>query len=114
MSEAVVLQLLQRSIDQGDLILKELAESKQTLKDHMNEEESMIQGLIAAFPVKTDGRPDFEGHQSFHNTLIEESKAKAAFYREMQHELVKKGFFGLLMILAALVAFWWNGNVSKP
>lgn len=114
MSDAIVMQLLQRSIDQGDLILKELADAKETLKNHMSEEESLIQGLVAAFPKKTDGKPDFDGHASFHNTLIDESRARASFFRELQHELIKKGLWGLILIIGALAAFWWNGNVSKP
>lgn len=115
----MVLQLLKRSIDQNDQILRRLAsvDAKQDnadkkLDQHMHDEEQVIKGLIAAFPKKPDGLPDFAGHEDYHSTLIDESRARATFYRELQHEMIKKGLWGLLMILVALVVFWWNGHVG--
>lgn len=108
----MVLHLLNRSVDQNDLILKRLAAADLKLDRHMSDEEGIIKGLIAAFPKKPDGSPDFAGHEDYHSTLIDESRARATFYRELQHEMIKKGLWGLLMILVALVVFWWNGHVG--
>lgn len=110
-SEEMVLQLLNRAIEQNEQIIKRLDTADAKIDRHVSKEETVMRGLTAAFPKKPDGTPDYEGHEVYHSTLIEESRAKANFYRELQHELIKKGMWGLVMILAALVVFWWNGSV---
>lgn len=107
---SLIVQLLQRSIEQNERILVEHAELKATIANHTMNEESLVAGFAAAFPKKPNGDPDFEGHETFHSTLISESRARTAFYKELRNDLIKKGLWGLVMILAALVTYWWSGQ----
>jgi hypothetical protein len=49
---------------------------------------------LDAFPEDDDGRPDVSGHRHFHEALIEQSKARAEFWRKMTFELAKWGLIG--------------------
>jgi len=106
----LVVQLVKRSIEQNDRILQEHGELKAALSAHTLDEANLVKGLMRAFPTKHDGTPDFEGHEAFHTALIEESRARTVFYRDLRHELVKKGLWGLVMILCALITYWWTGQ----
>lgn len=108
---ALIVRLLQRSIEQNERILEEHDHIKASLVAHTVSEEALVKGLIAAFPKKPDGNPDFEGHATFHTTLIQESRSRTAFYRDLRQELIKKGLWGFLMILVALVTYWWSGQM---
>lgn len=114
MADQIVIQLLQRCISQNDQILAEHEKFRETLSLHASREESLVRSLANAFPKKPDGTPDFEGHEIFHSTLIDESRARTVFYRELQHELIKKGLWGLVLILVALVSYWWSGQLRTP
>ena len=111
MTDPLIIQLLQRSIEQNEQILREHADQRAVLAAHVLDEERLIKGLIHAFPAKPDGTPDFEGHETFHSTLIAESRERTAFYRSLRQELIKKGLWGLLMILVALTSYWWSGQM---
>lgn len=114
MADQVVINLLQRCISQNDQLLSEHEKFRASLEAHSAREESLVRSLANAFPKKPDGTPDFEGHEIFHSTLIEESRARTVFYRELQHELIKKGLWGLVLILVALVSYWWSGEMRAP
>ena len=107
----LIVRLLQRSIEQNGQILDEHNTFKASLASHILNEETLVKGLINAFPKKPDGSPDFEGHEMFHTTLIEESRARTVFYRELQHELIKKSLWGIVLVLGALITYWWTGQV---
>jgi hypothetical protein len=113
MTDELLLELVRKGIAQNEQILKEQTAAREALNTHMVEEEILIKGLVAAFPKKPDGSPDFDGHEVFHSTLIEESRARTTMYRELRHDLIKKGFWGLIGVLTALVVYWWNGHI-KP
>jgi hypothetical protein len=108
---ALIVQLIRRSIEQNDRILEEHADMKAALTNHALNEDNLVKGLLRAFPSKPDGTPDFEGHEAFHTALIEESRARTVFYRDLRQELIKKGLWGLVLILSALVAYWWTGQL---
>lgn len=108
---SLIVQLLQRSIEQNDQILREHAELKATIANHTMNEESLVAGFAAAFPKKPNGEPDFEGHELYHSALIDESRARTVFYRDLRQELIKKGLWSLVMIMVALVTYWWGGQM---
>lgn len=112
MTDQILLELVRKGLEQNELILKEQQEARNALRVHMSEEETLIKGLVAAFPKKIDGSPDFEGHQLFHSTLIEESRARASLFRELQHDLIKKGVWGVFIVIGALAVYWWNGQIG--
>jgi hypothetical protein len=121
MSETVVLELLKRGLEQNDQILRQLTSvnAKQDAADkkldqHMADEEQVIKGLVDAFPKKPNGAPDFDGHELFHTSLIDESRERTKMFRELRHEIIKKGLWGIVVVLLALITYWWNGHVVKP
>ena len=110
-TDPLIVQLLRRCISQNEQILDEHVGIKEALASHVMNEETLVRGLIHAFPKKPDGTPDFDGHELFHSTLIEESRARTVFYRELRQELIKKGLWGLVLILSALITYWWTGQL---
>lgn len=112
MTEGLVVQLLQRNLDQGAQILKEHAALKAAFTAHVKEEQTLVKSLSSAFAKRPDGSPDFEGHEAYHSAVIAESRERALFYRELRQELIKKGVWGVVMILGALITYWWSGQVS--
>ncbi len=72
-----------------------------------------MQTLVRALPSKADGTPDIDGHREYHASLIEESKARAEFWRDLQMELLRKGLWGLLGLLGFLLMYWWNKEVKR-
>lgn len=111
---ALIVSLLQRSIEQNERLLKEHSALKATVASHILNEETLVKGLINAFPKRPDGTPDFEGHEEFHTALIDEARARTVFFRELRHDLIKRGLWGLVMILGALIAYWWSGQLRPP
>ena len=111
MSNELTVTLLNRMIEQNDAILAKLADNDRRLEEHTRADESVTKELFKAFPKKPDGSPDFEGHEVYHSALIEESRERAKMYRELQRELIKKGMWGILLVLGALIAYWWTGHV---
>lgn len=53
------------------------------------------EGALEGFPLK-DGKPDLVGHRDYHETLIEQAKARTAFWRKLTFELAKWGLLGFL------------------
>lgn len=111
---ALIISLLKRGIEQNEKILEEHTNIKASLAAHVLSEETLVKGLVNAFPKKPDGTPDYEGHEVFHSALISESRARTVFYRELRQELIKKGLWSLVMILVALVSYWWTGHIRGP
>lgn len=67
---------------------------------HMNH---MLEELTEAFVIGKDGKPDFSGHRSAHEAMIEAAKAQRDFWVEMKKDLAKKGATGLLVIIMGLI-----------
>lgn len=100
-------------LDRQDTIIDKLSKFESELAGHMQREEAMLKQLENAFPKKSDGKPDVEGHRDYHTSLIEEAKGRAQLWRDLRGELVKKGIMGLVAVLAFLVVYWWNGEIKK-
>lgn len=112
MTDQILLELVRKGLEQNEQILQEQKEAREALHKHMLEEEVLIKGLVAAFPKKPDGSPDFEGHEVFHSTLIEESRTRTKLYRELRHDLIRKGVWGVFVVLGVLISYWWTGQVK--
>lgn len=110
---ALIVRLLQQSIAQNEKILEEHAKIKTAFASHAQNEETVIRGLLAAFPKKPDGSPDFEGHEIYHSALIEESRARTVFYRGLRYKLLEKGFWTIIVVLGALISYWWAGHTNR-
>jgi hypothetical protein len=56
-----------------------------------------------AFPHTADGTPDFGGHRRYHDGLIRAAEAQTKFWDELRLDIVKKGTWGLLIIIIGLL-----------
>lgn len=65
--------------------------------------ENHITVILKAFP-QLDGEIDYEGHRKAHEAMIRASQAQEAFWNDLKVEIIKKGIFGLLIIIIGLTA----------
>ena len=79
-------------------------------KDEARKIESQLDEILAevkkihrGFPVDADGDVDFEGHRKYHESMIRAAEAQAEFWKELKLDIVKKGVWGLLIIVCGLV-----------
>ncbi len=84
----------------------EIQKTKQALMDHIDEEAHAYQSVLSGFP---DGDP--KAHRIYHEQLIVESQRRMQFWTEMRTELGKHTLRGLIIVIIALGAFYWNGHV---
>lgn len=61
-----------------------------------------IKKVHGAFPRTDDGDADFSGHREAHEAMIEAAKAQTEFWRELKLDVIKKGVWGLLIIVCGL------------
>lgn len=111
--ETSIIELLNVFLAQQDRFMAQTERLQDQLNKHLNDEATAVQSLIRALPSKPDGTPDVDGHREYHASLIEEAKARMEFWRELRLELVRKGFWGLMGVLAFLVMYWWNKEVKR-
>jgi len=112
----LLIQILERQddiFDKIDGLDNRVAEGATTLATHIGKEEAVIAGLADAFPKKPDGSADITGHRDYHQELIEEARERKTMWRELRTELVKKGTWGIVLVLGALVAYFWNHEVKR-
>lgn len=112
-SDDQFLSLLTLILERQDTILEKVESNDAKLDGHMQREEAAISQWLDSLPKKPDGHPDVEGHRDFHQELIEEARARKTMWRELRTELVKKGAWGIVIVLSALVAYWWNHEVRR-
>ena len=84
------------------------------IDSHVAREEGMLTGMANAFPLRADGRPDFEGHQAYHATIIQEARDRSVLWRELRADLAKKSLWGVVMVMGALIAYWWRHETKSP
>ena len=111
--DVMIIDLLNAILQRQDRFLQQHQDLQDQLNKHISDEAMALQALTRALPSKPDGSPDVDGHREYHASLIEEAKARADFWRELRLELVRKGFWGLMGVLAFLVMYWWNREVKK-
>jgi hypothetical protein len=111
--ETSIIELLNVILSQQDRFMAQTERLQDQLNKHLNDETAAVQSLIRALPSKPDGTPDVDGHREYHASLIEEAKARMEFWRELRLELMRKGFWGLMGVLAFLVMYWWNKEVKR-
>lgn len=59
--------------------------------------------MEGAFARNVDGSVDFDGHRRYHESMIEAAKEQAAFWKELKMDIVKKGTWGLLIVVLGLI-----------
>ena len=111
--DVVIIDLLNTILQGQGRFLEQHQALRDQLNKHVADEAMALQALTRALPSKPDGSPDVDGHREYHASLIEEAKARAEFWRELRLELVRKGFWGLMGVLAFLVMYWWNREVKR-
>ena len=111
--DVVIIDLLNTILQGQGRFLAQHQALQDQLNKHVADEAMALQALTRALPSKPDGSPDVDGHREYHASLIEEAKARAEFWRELRLELVRKGFWGLMGVLAFLVMYWWNREVKR-
>ena len=113
---ALLTAILERQdsiLDKVECLDNRITEADAKLDGHMAREEGLIGEFFSALPVLPNGKPDVDGHRSYHQSLIEEAQDRAKMWRELRTEIIKKGTWGILMVITALVVYWWNGEVKK-
>ena len=111
--DVMIIDLLNAILQRQDRFLQQHQDLQDQLNKHISDEAMALQALTRALPSKPDGSPDVDGHREYHASLIEEAKARTEFWRELRLEFVRKGFWGLMGVLAFLVMYWWNREVKK-
>ena len=111
--DAMIIALLNTILQRQERFLQQHQELLDHLNKHIADEAVTVQALARALPLRPDGLPDIDGHREYHASLIEEAKARAEFWMELRLELVRKGFWGLMGVLAFLVMYWWNREVKR-
>ena len=111
--DVMIIELLNTILQRQERFLQQHQELQDHLNKHIADDAAAVQGLARALPLRPDGSPDVDGHREYHASLIEEAKARAEFWRELRLELVRKGFWGLMGVLAFLVMYWWNREVKR-
>lgn len=106
-------ELLTLILERQDTILERVDKLDSVLEGHMCREEAAINDWMNSLPKKPDGKPDVEGHRDYHQELIEEARARKTMWRELRTEILKKGTWGIVLVLTALVMYWWNHEVKK-
>lgn len=109
----MVIELLNTILQRQDKFMEQHNLLHERLNAHVTEETAVIHSLVRALPSKADGSPDVDGHREYHVSLIEEAQARAAFWRDLRMELLRKGLWGLLGMLGFLVMYWWNKEVKR-
>ena len=51
------------------------------------------------------------GHRKHHEIIIAEAERRVKFWQEMRTELGKHTLRGLIIVIGALVIYYWNGHV---
>lgn len=111
--ESMVIRLLTAILERQDTFIDKQAELEAKLDGHMTREESAIGRWMDSLPKRPDGAPDVDGHREYHQALIEESRSRAQMWRELRTEILKKGTWGVVMVIGALIAYWWNHEVKR-
>lgn len=62
-----------------------------------------LEAIKEGFPKDREGQPDIVGHRRGHEAEIAAAKAKERFYEELRLDLVKKGVWGILLVLVGLI-----------
>ena len=74
-----------------------------SIEHRLDEILNEVKKVHGAFPRTDDGDVDFSGHREAHEAMIEAAKAQAEFWKELKLDVIKKGVWGLLIIVCGLV-----------
>lgn len=66
------------------------------LNDFNKTMQSIRSEVLAAYPLNSDGKPDIAGHRSYHESLIDQAKARTEFWRKLLFEITKWGLIGFI------------------
>jgi hypothetical protein len=113
LAESSVTDLLMMILDRQDTIIERQSDTDMKLDGHMKREDASIEMWLQSLPKRPDGHADIDGHRDYHQEIIEEARARKTMWRELRSELVKKGAWGIVIVLSALVMYWWDREVKK-
>lgn len=106
------LESLSAKVDANHLSLidvrQELYSTKKALADHVEEEMHMYNAALDGFPNR-----DPISHKLYHESLIQENDLRTKFWSDMRTELGKYTLKGLLLVIGALVVYYWNGHMPR-
>jgi hypothetical protein len=107
------LESLSAKVDANHLSLidvrQELLATKRSLVEHVEEEMHMYNAALEGFPNK-----DPISNKHYHEQLINESEVRTKFWADMRTELGKYTLKGLIVVMTALVVYYWNGHIPRP
>lgn len=84
-----------------------------TFPAHADAEDLRIERIVAAFPIASDGQPDYGGHRGAHEAQIAAKVAEREFYQQAKAELLKGGIRGLVLLVGLLVGLALYGLRAK-
>lgn len=67
--------------------------------------------ILAGYPKDKDGNPDVSGHRYYHESLMENEKNKAEFWRKLTFELSK---WGLICFAGWILIELWQAFLRGP
>lgn len=83
---------------------------KRLINQRLDKLENDVKDIKRAFPKSEFGEIDYQGHREYHKNLMDAAQAEKAFWDDLKTDLVKKGTWFGLLILAGLIL---NGLLWK-
>lgn len=97
--------VLQAILDSVGGLRTEIQQIQTKLDEHVKDEDDRY---LRAFP---DG--DLDGHRRAHAAQIRRAEEQAEFWRKMRIKIGEMTVWAMLVCLAAIVAYYWNGHMPS-
>ena len=78
-------------------------EEARQIDDRLDEILAEVRKIHGAFPRDNNGETDFDGHREYHEAMIRAAEAQAEFWKELRLDIAKKGTWGLIITIGALI-----------
>lgn len=98
-------EVLRAILTSVDGVRTEVAQIQRKLDEHVQSEDDRY---LRAFP---DG--DLDGHRRAHAAQIRRAEEQAEFWRRMRIKMGEMTVWALLVCVAAIVAYYWNGHMPS-
>jgi hypothetical protein len=93
------------------LFTPENCEGLQRLEGKIDDLLVAQKSFTGAFAKDRDNNPDLIGHRAYHEEVIAAARAQTEFWKEMRLEMMRKGVWFLVLIVAGLLALGIEAKV---
>ena len=97
--------VLRAILDSIDGVRDQVSVIQRKLDEHVQSEDDRY---LRAFP---DG--DLDGHRRAHAAQIRKAEEQAEFWRKMRIKIGEMTVWAVLVCLAAVLAYYWNGHMPS-